>query len=231
MRRPTTTLSLPGRPLNYAVTPDAAPLDITGDITLAVKLALVTYDPPITNTFFSKYTTGQRSYQFYLTAAEALYFQWSENGTTAYNLGKSLVGLGYADDEVMNFAVAVDVDDGAGDAIAEFWHSSDGAVWTSLGTAAHGSTTSLHSGTQPLYVGCRASVRDRNIHGGCYRAQVFSGSAFDASGPGGTPVFDANFEAQPPGTTSFAESANGAIVTIVSSVDAPSAQITGRSGA
>ena len=76
-------LRVTGTSGDYASTPDAAALDITGDIDLRVKVALDDWTPAAESTLIAKYTaTGnQRSYALAVTATGALIFRWSEDGT------------------------------------------------------------------------------------------------------------------------------------------------------
>ena len=227
-------LYLPARSGNYASTPDAALLDITGDITLVGKVALNDWTPIGTQAIVGKYngSGNQRSYLLYFPGAGAgePRLVISELGTDASNVPMTAtVAPTVSAGNTLWLAAALDVDNGVLDADCEFWTSLDGRIWVQLGTTVNpGATLSAYSGSAGVEAGSFAAGTGGNLDGNVYRAQVYNGAGFDANGPSGTLVFDADFEKQLPGIVEFAEDANGATVTVNADDEEPHAKIVGR---
>jgi hypothetical protein len=200
-------LYLPGVASNYATTPDAAALDITGDIDLRCKVALDDWTPAAATALLAKRTSGQFSYQFFVNTNGLLSLYWSTTGS----------------DQVTNFStVAPTVADGgtiwvratlsvASNYAVNYYTSTDGTSWTQLGTTVTGTgATSIFAGTAPLEVGSILAGTANIARGKFFRAQVLNGI-------NGTVAFDANFETGITSNlpTTFTESsANAATVTI-----------------
>ena len=230
MRAPAVGLALPGRSGNYASTPNTGALTITGDLILVANVSVPRHENTVGSTG-ALVGRWNAAYLLSLTDTGVFRLFWRESGGGALNSSSVAIPT----EARLSVASVLDVDNGAAGHSVSFWTSTDQMVWTQLGaTNISAGVTDIGSGGDPLTMGTR-STGTSTILGGptatIYRAQVFNGSAFDASGPGGTPVFDADFSRQTPGVSSFAESVSGAIVTINASADAPRAKITGRSGA
>lgn len=210
-------LHLPNRASNLAFAPNAAPLQITGDLTIVAKASL--------NGFANFLGRWSNSYLFAFDTDGKLRLYWRQGGVLKNQ--SSTVSLGWTPGLVQWFAATLDVDNGAGGHDVKFWTSGDGVTWAQNGTTVTtAGTTSVDAGSDALLVG-EYGVSNKPLN--FYRAQVYSGSGFSAAGPTGTLVFDANFEKQAPGTTSFTEdSANAATVTVGSSSQEPRAAIVGR---
>lgn len=173
-------LLLPGASGDYASTPDAAALDIVGDIDLRVRVALNDWTPAAESTLIAKYTaTGnQRSYALAVTTTGALIFRWSEDGTaektetSSANLGSLAAGA------TTWVRATLDVDNGASDAAVNFYTSDDGTTWTQLGaTQLNGATTSIFASTAVLELGGQTLGTVNRLAGKIFRAQVLSGIA------------------------------------------------------
>jgi hypothetical protein len=180
-------LYLPGVASNFASTPDAAALDITGDIDLRVKVALDDWTPSALMTLFSKWnTTGnQKSYALDLNTNGTLSFFWAPDGSTS-NSANSTVAPTVADGAVKWVRATLDVDNGASGRDIQFFTSDDGTTWTQLGTTVtQAGTTSIYAGTASVTVGSTSNGGWSN--GAFYRAQILDGIA-------GTTAFDADFE-------------------------------------
>jgi len=171
---------LPGASGDYVSTPDAAALDITGDIDLRVRVALNDWTPAAESTLIAKYTaTGnQRSYALAVTTTGALIFRWSEDGTaektetSSANLGSLAAGA------TTWVRATLDADVGGTDATVSFYTSDDGVTWTALGTPqAVGATTSIFSSTAVLELGGQTLGTVNRLAGKLFRAQVLSGIA------------------------------------------------------
>ncbi|MFZ3473089.1 hypothetical protein ACODT3_10855 [Streptomyces sp. 4.24] len=169
-------LALPGTSGNYASTPDAASLDIVGDIDLRARVAMDDWTPATESTVIAKYTaTGnQRSYALVVTAAGALMFRWSEDGT-AEKTETSSATLGLAAGATTWVRATLDADVGGTDATVTFYTSDDGSTWTALGTPqAVGAVTSIFASTAVLELGSRTGGTTNLLAGKIFRAEVRS---------------------------------------------------------
>lgn len=172
-------LHLPGASGDYASTPDAAGLDITGDIDLRVKVALDDWTPAAESTLIAKYTaTGnQRSYALAVTTTGALILRWSEDGT-AEKTETSSATVTASNGTTTWVRATMDVDNGSSDAEVKFYTSTDGSTWTQLGaTQLNGATTSIFSSTAVLELGGQTLGTVNRLAGKIFEAQVLSGIA------------------------------------------------------
>lgn len=205
-------LYLPGIAGNYARTPDAAPLDITGDIDIRAKISLDDWTPAALSTVIAKWGSGgAQSYMLQVAANGTLRFLWTTTGTYSASLDKySTVATGITDGTTKWVRATLDVDNGASGNDLKFWTSDNGTTWTQLGsTITTAGVTSIFSGTATLDIGA-IYTNTELLRGDFYRAQILNGID-------GTVVFDANFEASITSLnqTSFTESStNAATVTI-----------------
>jgi hypothetical protein len=207
-------LYLPGVASNYASAPDAAPLDITGDIDIRCKVAMDDWTPGAVTALTAKYNPGtaQRSWYLSLNTNGTLALNWTTDGTNTTLAGQdSSVATGVADGATKWVRATLDVDNGAGGYDLKYWLSDDGTAWTQLGTTrTGGSTTSIFSGTALQEIGSWGTGTTNPARGKFFRAQVLNGI-------GGTVAFDANFESSIVGNlpTTFTEgSTNAATVTV-----------------
>lgn len=196
-------LRVTGTSGDYASTPDAAALDITGDIDLRVKVAMDDWTPAAEQTLIAKYTaTGnQRSYALAVTATGALIFRWSEDGT-AEKTETSSATTGFTDGTAHWVRATLDSDVGGTDAQVTFYTSEDGSTWTALGAVqANGATTSIFSSTAVLELGSQTGGTVNRLVGKIFQADV-------KSSIGGTSV------ATPIATTSGITDATGKVWTV-----------------
>ncbi len=130
-----------------------------------------------------------------------------------------------SDEDRLWVRVTLDVDNGSGGYDLTFYYSDDDAEsWIQIGsTITGGITTSIASASIPLEVGTRWGGVNNPMLGRVYRAKVFDGID-------GTLVFDAHFEAEGPGTTSFTESSSEAATVTINQSGSPAAQITQACG-
>jgi len=166
---------------NYLSVPDAAALDITGDIDIRVQAALDDWTPAALGYLIAKVQTGSTgiSYGMYVNTNGTITFVWSSNGTTASTNTSS---------------VAPTVSDGAtlwiratrvsSTGLTKFYTSTDGTNWTQLGTDVSGSSGSIFASTTSVTVGSRGDSGGP-LAGNFYRAQVLDGID-------GTTVLDVN---------------------------------------
>lgn len=213
-------LVLPGITGNYASTPDAAALDITGDITIVAKVTASDWTP--TTAFIpigKNNAASQRSYHLTVTTTGELRLTWSTNGTDV-PYETSTAATGFADGSTHWIAGTLDVNDGSGNHVVKFWTSDDGTTWTQLGTTVTtAGTTSIWAGTEPLTIGGVVSGTSSLLTGTVHRAQIYSGVRdFSGTPSGGTLAFDADFEAATEDATSFTESSSNAATVTINSV-------------
>lgn len=172
-------LFLDGTSGNYASTPDAASLDIVGDIDLRVRVNMDDWTPAAESTLIAKYTaTGnQRSYALAVTTTGALIFRWSEDGTVEKSETSSAVNT-FTNGTTHWVRATMDVDNGAADAAVNFYTSEDGSTWTALGVQQlNGATTSIFASTAVLELGSQTAGTVNRLAGKIYRAQVLTGIA------------------------------------------------------
>jgi hypothetical protein len=194
-------LDLDGDPANIVTTPDAAPLDITGDLDLRVELETNWYGPT-SQMLIGKWDAAgdQRSYLLRLQNG-SLNLHYSSDGTSAGSFfhGRVLPAL----PEHAALRATLDVDNGAGGKTARFyWAPSLDGPWTQFGAdSTLTGTITLHSGTATLSIAPSDLTQARvPVEGKVYKAEV-------RPGIGGTAVANPDFEAQPLGATSFADAA------------------------
>jgi len=237
-------LDLNGLDNSYASTPDAAVLDITGDLEVTIRARRDDGWRPEggDQTLISKYlTTGdQRSWRLSLDwdgadngsgADEARagrpFLAWSPDGTLA-----SLVTAFCEERAPINpfgevhLRAFLDVDNGSGNWEVTFESLDGDGQWQPIGSPVIGSgTTSIHSGSAELAIGAYAGGTVGNFEGRIYEAQVRSGR----SGP---IVASPDFTSHPAGTVSFDDDQSntwtvGSAATITSSQQATTLAILG----
>lgn len=182
-------LSLPGSAGAYASTPDAAALDITGDIDLRVDVALADWTPAAEQSLISKFvaTGNQRSWRLYVNTAGTLGLATTADGTTQL-FAASTVAVGAANGARVAVRATLDVDNGSAQRVATFYTApSIAGPWTQLGApVTTAGATSLFSGTAPVEVGSFNAGAGSPATGTFYAAEVRNGIA-------GTVVADPTF--------------------------------------
>jgi hypothetical protein len=206
---------LPGLGFNYVSAPDSAPLSITSDLTVDIKVALANWSPATFPGLIGKNgnTTTQASYAFFINSSgNKLFFQSSANGSTIIS-HTSTVGTGFANNSTNWVRACIKCDNGAAGHDVEFYTSADGSTWAKLGaTVTTAGTTSIFDSPAVLEIGSNTNGTANTPVGNFYEARVYN-SYLQASN--GTPVFDANFATKTVGNNTFTESsANAATVTI-----------------
>lgn len=187
----------PGR----AATPDAAALDIVGDIDLRVHVAMDDWTPAAAQALITKSTTSgnQVSWRFNVLTTGVLRFVWSVDGSATLT-ADSTAAPTVANAAPLWVRATIDVDNGAAGRSVRFYTSPDGETWTQLGaTVTTAGVTSIFSSTAPVIVGSREVGTLDRLAGRVFSAQIRSGIA-------GTIVANPNFGLQLAGATSFADS-------------------------
>lgn len=192
---------LTGATNSYVSTPDAAALDIVGDLDIRARAALTDWTPAATQTLVSKWTTtgSQRSYKLaVLLTTGRLRLSWSTAGVAEIT-ADSTVSPVVADGAPLWVRAALDVDNGAAGRTVTFYTSEDGQTWTQLGTPVTvAGVTSVFAGTAPLAVGAHSVGASERLVGRVSTVDV-------RSGIDGTSVALPDFSVQIPGTTSFVD--------------------------
>lgn len=173
-------VSLPGSAGNYISTPDAASLDITGDIDIRVRIAADDWTPAADSYVISKYTvTGnQRSYALAITTAGALVLQWSNDGSASISKTSTANLSALANGATKWIRATLDVDNGATGNDVRFYTSDDGSTWTQLGsTVTTAGTTSIFASTAVLEIGSRNAGTSDFFAGKFFEGYVMSGIA------------------------------------------------------
>lgn len=144
----------PGTAFNYMQIPDAATLDITGNIDVRARVALEDWTPQTENVIMSKAASaGQRSWYLSVTTDGRLRFSWSSDGTN-WITRDSTVATGLTDGSVKWIRATLDVDNGGAQNEVTFFLSDDNVTYTTLGSVVSGSgVTSIFSSTSPVEIG------------------------------------------------------------------------------
>jgi hypothetical protein len=201
-------LVLKGFSGQYASTPDTAALSITGDIDIAVRVAMDDWTPAAIQTIVGKRAAAANySYYFYVNTTGTLAFGTTPDGSTI-SAPSSSVAPTVADNDPLWLRVTRA--SGTGDTI--FYTAPDSstvpASWTQLGTTRSSTANAIFDGTQAVEIGSTNVGASSLLNGTVYRAIV-------KDGIDGTTVFDADFDAQALETASFVESSsNAATVTV-----------------
>lgn len=208
-------LVLPGTIGNYGSTPSSAPLNITGDIDLRAYVVLSAITPAATTPLISKDDqAANRAYGFYVITTGNLRAEFFVGGAMRQaNSSVTLASLGLSD--YTNYWLRATRTSADGN--VNFYYSTDGSAWTSVGTVQSTTPGSIGTTTQELEVGRAAATYALGI---IYRAQIYNGIA-------GTLVFDANFTAQAKLASSFTESSSNAATVTINTNGDTGARISG----
>ena len=187
----------------YIATPDAAGLDVTGDIDIRFDADLDSWSESMELVSKWNDTGNQRSYVLWLNFDGTVGLFWTTAGVTLlgnYSTVRVPVSLGR-----LAVRATLDVDNGAGGSVVTFYTSDTiSGTWTQLGApVVRPATTSIFNSTSFLYLldNPASSLGGSIIRGKVYAAQV-------RNGIGGTVVANPDFTAQAEGATSFTDSAS-----------------------
>ena len=180
-------LYLPGESGNYASTPDAAALDITGDLVLIAELDLDDWTPASVSDVVNKWGGATASWWWQLNTDGTMRFRFYDGGGTLriFSLSDPVT----SSSGIYFIGIALDVDNGSGGSDVEYFDSADGSTWNSLQSRTIGTTNGdMQSSSSDVYIGTRDGTNDP-LMGGVRRVKIAS------SGDIGTSnfVFDADF--------------------------------------
>lgn len=186
----------------YVSTPDAATLDITGDIDIRFEADLDSWTDVWELVTKWGSTTSQRSYALTLTTANKLALSTSVDGIAVS--AQAISDVLPITQGRLAVRVTLDVNNGAGGRTTTFYTSdSISGTWVQHGDAIVATgTTSIFSGTEALVIGDapNSTFGASTIRGKVYAAEVRNGIA-------GTVVANPNFKIQTKGASSFADTA------------------------
>jgi hypothetical protein len=198
---------LPGVASNTMSVPDAAALDIVGDIDLRAYVALDNWRPTASDVFISKqFGANDRSFQFRVLTNGLLRFGWSSDGTNL-TTKDSTVATSIPNGTAKWVRVTFDVDNGASGNDIKFFTSDDGSTWTQLGsTVTTAGVASIFNSTTDVRIG-QSSSADGPLTGKVYRAQILDGID-------GTTVLDVDTSVITAGNATSFTAVTGQTVTI-----------------
>ena len=217
-------INMPGVAGSYAATPDAVPLDITGDIDIRVLAALSDWTPSAQQTLCGKYgIPAQGSYLLQINSnilfgtVGAVLASWTANGSTLRQ-AISTVALPATNTLPLWVRWTLDIDDGSGNRVSSFYWSpaDDGVTWYQLGAQVTvASTTSIFNSTEELGVGAYNGGATQPMTGKMYQMQIYNGIA-------GTLAADLNVDRDGAGgATSVVSSTTGETYTLNGSASIP----------
>lgn len=159
---------------SYASTPDAADVDITGDLGLLWYGTLNDYTSGASQRLIGKVqTSSNTSYGLYVSSIGALTLQWSADGSTVLSANTSITSIA-VDGQGIAFWATLDVNNGLGGYTVTFYRSTSlNGPWTQIAqTVTTAGTTSVFSGTAAVEVGSRNAGASENANGVTYAAEV-----------------------------------------------------------
>jgi hypothetical protein len=152
-------LRLPGGAAARASTPDAAALDVVGDIDIRVDATLTNWDTgfDFVDLVGKWQADGNYSWRLSLDTLGRPYLVWTPDGTAAASLAQFPDNLlPVPSSGRISLRVTLDVNNGAGGNTVEFFYSltpGTAGPWTSFGSFPAPGTTSIFNSTAPLDVG------------------------------------------------------------------------------
>jgi hypothetical protein len=217
-------LVLPAVSGNYASTPDAAALHVTGDIGIMVHGSMVNYNTGTYQTLVSRLDGSiNRSYWLDINNGGALSLNTTSDGTTGtLATGNSTVVTSIPNLSEKWIFATLDVDNGAAGHDYKFYLSDDGVTWTQLGTTVTtAGVISIFAGTSPLEIGSVLLGTAQLTAGNFKRVKIYNGYDF-----AGSVVFDEDFSLEAKLATSVTAT-TGQTVTINATAIALPARIHG----
>ncbi|MGI9143045.1 MAG: hypothetical protein ACR2IJ_07620, partial [Fluviibacter sp.] len=200
----------PGATGNYLSVPDAANLDITGDIDVRIQIAMDDWTPGANQSPIGKWNgpAGQRTWRIDVTGAGYIQFIWSWDGTNSAIITSTDTVASLADGAIKWIRCTLDVDNGAVGNDVKFYTSDNGSTWTQLGnTVTTAGVTSIYASTANVDMGAINAGALQQMAGKVYRAQVLNGI-------GGTVVLDVDTSQITSGSRTAFTALSGQTVTV-----------------
>lgn len=186
----------------YFSTPDAAPLQITGDIEFIVRVALADWTSGGNERFISK-RNATTAYDFFLNSASSdrpAFF----DGSTVYT---ATAAPTVVDSQIIWLRCTVSMSG----AVVRFYQAPDSGsiptAWVQIGADVARTGTPLNNTSDAVNVGSYANGTQGRLNGRVYRAQIYNGI-------NGTLAFDFNPATYTSGSTFTDSSANAATITL-----------------
>ncbi|WP_411118981.1 hypothetical protein [Streptomyces sp. 058-1L] len=198
VKGPESYLRVEGNTDSYARTPDAAALDITGDIDVRVEVTADWYGTA-SQSILGKWDSAGNRRSYLLRIINGLVIlNWSTAGTATLLAQQVLPAL----PKRAALRATLDVNNGAGGFTARFyWAPSMDDPWVQIGDPLSATpATSIYSGTAPLEVAPILATGVTPLTGRVHRAEV-------RNGIGGTVVAAFDARALPEGTTGWTDTA------------------------
>ena len=195
---------------NRLTVPDAAPLKITGDLDVRVRVALDDWTPSAEGTIASKFNvSSNRSWSFAMQTTGIPRILWSEDGSTLL-IAAATATPTITDGSPLWLRFTLDVDNGTSGRDIKFFTSDDGLTWTQLGsTVTQAGVTSIFDSTVTVALMGRDDTGSASA-GKIYRAQIFNGI-------NGTKVLDVDTSVITTGAAESFTALTGQTVTITRS--------------
>ncbi|MGA5116846.1 hypothetical protein [Streptomyces pseudogriseolus] len=188
---------------NKITTPDAAALDITGDLDVRFEFRPDTWNAGIEYEIIGKWNTTGNQRSWYVTGGTNGVFtlHWSTTGSDDLSAVSATNGLDSPDFR-QAVRITLDVDNGSGGYTVTFYRSdSIDGTWEEYDSVETASgTTSIFASTAQVEIGDLASVSNSPYAGVLYELKILSGID-------GTEVANPDFTAQTSGDTSFTDGA------------------------
>lgn len=197
-------LDLPGASTDFGSTPDAAALDITGDIDIRIDATLRNWlgaADGLHTTILAGKLGGPSSNKswFFGVRSNLLYFEWSADGTSVLG-ASSTAQLPLTPSGRLSVRATLDVNNGASGRTVTFYTAPSGTSgpWTQLGSAVvQSGTTSIFNSTAAVRIGS-VPVAMTYALGRVQALEI-------RNGIDGTIAANPLFTAQTPGVTSFVD--------------------------
>ncbi len=161
-----------GLPNNYASVPDAAALDVSGDLTLEVNVTIPDILPNHTQRLLSKYNTntGNRSYQLALLDTSKLQFTISSDGSFQAENSKistsSLSSRGIVDGQQITIKVTWRQSDGR----VQFFFKTSNGSFAQLGIDQTANAGSIYNSNTNVNIGATNEGQITNIFKGAFHS-------------------------------------------------------------
>lgn len=170
-------------------TPDSAALSIIGDLDIRFDLIMRDPTPAATEALAGKAkNTTNRAYFVELHTSGVVHVHTSPDGSVGNEVeGASTVATGFVAEVRRSLRTTLDVDDGAGNRVYEFWIDAadpdnpditlnDGSVWDQLGTTVTtAGTTSIVDNDSPFEIGSLFLGTIENFNGSIFTVEVYDG--------------------------------------------------------